>query len=566
MTFKKHAQDGRGVERPPEELRSVSPRLVARIRALFASSLRAVSLLLFGVSAWAQTNGNFNLSVDPASVSVAAGTSATLPIQVSAKPGYGQPIYLMPGGLPEGITLSIPSPVVGGQTVKIEVKASVGVKLQTYSVTVYAAGAGENHSATFSISVLPEGQVVAPPPAPPEPQPVAIAAVPEPPVAAEPDEPLGSHWVASWGASAVTPSNDSGAYYLTNVTVRQIAHLSIGTKTGLRIKLSNALGKDPVSFGSVHVAQWAGDSSNLTSAVLPESDRVVTFEGSASVVIPGGEEVFSDPIALPLPAGADVAVSLYIPRTSNVPATMHPFGNQTAYFSLGDFTGSRTMPNAATDTVRPYLTGIDVDAPGANAIVALGDSLTDGMLSSRDQNLRWTDDLARRLQTASANRVGIVNAGIAGNCVLMNCMGPTTAERFKRDVLSITGVKSVIVLAGANDIGNAPGLTAEQLTEAYKSMVALAHAQNILIYGATIPPFGGSKYFTPVHEKLRQEVNAFVRSANAFDGVIDFDKALAEPENPAYLRSDLNGDKIRPNDAGYQAMADSINLGVFNLR
>jgi len=522
--------------------------------------LRAVSLLFLGLNVFAQTNGNFSLAIDPPTVSVAAGASAILPIQVSAASGYSQPIYLMPGGLPEGITLSIPSPVVGNQAAKIEIKVAVTAKPQTYSLTVYGAGSGENHSASFSISVLPEGSVVAPP----EPQPTPVAAPLDPP--AEPDEPLGSHWVGSWGASAVTPSNDSGAYYLTNVTVRQIVHLSIGTKTGLRIKLSNALGKDPVSFGSVHVAQWAGDSDNLTSAILPDSDRVVTFDGSATVVIPGGEEVFSDPIALRLPAGSDLAVSLYIPRTSNVPATMHPFGNQTAYFSLGDFTGSRTMPNAATDTVRPYLTGVDVDAPGANAIVALGDSLTDGMLSSRDQNLRWTDDLARRLQAASVNKIGIVNAGIAGNCVLMNCMGPNTPERFKRDVLSVTGVNAVILLVGVNDIGNASGLAAQQLIEAYRNMVSLAHLQNILVYGATIPPFGGSTYFTPAHEKLRQEVNAFIRSLGVFDGVIDFDRALADPENSMVLRADFSGDKIRPNDAGYQAMADAIDLAIFSSK
>jgi lysophospholipase L1-like esterase len=141
-------------------------------------------------------------------------------------------------------------------------------------------------------------------------------------------------------------------------------------------------------------------------------------------------------------------------------------------------------------------------------------------------------------------------------------MGPTMAERFKRDVLSVAGVKHLILLAGANDIGNAPDLTAAQLTDAFRGMVALAHAQNILVYGGTIPPFGGSHYFTVSHETLRQEVNAFIRNGGVFDGVIDFDKALADAEHPANLAAKLNGDKIRPNDAGYQAMANAVELGM----
>jgi len=522
----------------------------------------AILLSLFVIEGFAHTNRNFSVVVEPATVSVAAGTSAKVTMKVSATAGYSQPIYLMAGSLPEGVSLAIPSPVVGGQTVTMEVRVTASAKVQTYSLAVYAAGGGENHSADFSVAVQPAGTLPDPPPPPP-----ALETSAEEPVqTANPEEgrtaSLGPHWVGSWGASPVTPSNESGAYYLTNVTVRQIAHLSIGTLRQLRIRLSNALGHDAVSFAAVHVAQWAGDSKTITSAILPATDRVVTFGGSETVAIPGGAEVLSDPIALPLPAGADVAVSLFIPHTSNVPATMHTFGDQTTYFSLGDNTGAAFLPNAATDTVRPYLTGVDVDAPGASAVVALGDSLTDGMLSALDQNLRWTDDLARRLQSAFAGSVGVVNAGIAGNCVVMSCNGPSVPERFKRDVLAVSGVKFLIVLAGANDIGNAPDLTAAQLTDAYSAMVGLAHAQNILVYGATIPPFGGSNYFSTAHEKLRQQVNTFIRGAGVFDGVIDFDKALADPEKPVYLLAKYNGDKIRPNNAGYQAMAEAIDLAM----
>jgi lysophospholipase L1-like esterase len=239
---------------------------------------------------------------------------------------------------------------------------------------------------------------------------------------------------------------------------------------------------------------------------------------------------------------------------------MHTFGDQTAFFALGDSTSSPVLANAATDTVHPYLTGVEMDAPGASAVVALGDSLTDGMLSSKNQNLRWTDDLARQLQMTFADRMGVVNEGIAGNCVVASCMGPSMLERFKRDVSSVAGVKYLILLAGENDIGNAAGLAAKQLTDAYRSMVELAHAQSILVYGATIPPFGGSNFFTAAREKLRQEVNDFIRNGAVFDAFIDFDKALADPVKPAYLLAELGGDKIRPNDAGYQAMANAVDL------
>lgn len=165
---------------------------------------------------------------------------------------------------------------------------------------------------------------------------------------------------------------------------------------------------------------------------------------------------------------------------------------------------------------------------------------------------------------AGLHSVGVVNEGIAGNCIVMNCMGPNIPDRIHRDVLEISGARFLIVQAGGNDIGNVSDLTSAQISDAYKSIVALAHAQGIVVYGATIPPFGGSNYFTAAHEKLRQQINNFIRSAGDFDGVIDFDKTLADPENPEFLRALFNSDKSRPNDAGYQAMAESIDLQLFS--
>jgi lysophospholipase L1-like esterase len=443
-------------------------------------------------------------------------------MQVSVIAGYTQPVYLIPSSLPPGLSMSLPSPVVGNQSVTLTVTASPSIKAQTVPVTIYSASSGETHSATFSI----------------------VVAMPKPV----------EHWVASWGASAVVPSNASGAYYLTNVTVRQIAHLSLGAASSLRIRLSNALGKAAISFASIHVAQWAGNRSNPTSAISPASDRIVTFCGSATLTIAAGTDVFSDPVSLPLPPGSDLAVSFYIPKASNLPATMHTFGNQKAYFALGDSTASTVIPNAVTDTVRPYLTGVDVEASDASAVVALGDSLTDGM--------PWPDSLAQRLD----NRLGIVNEGIAGNCLVVDCMGPRAIARFARDVLTISGVKYLIVLEGGSDIGNSPELTATKLIDAYRTMIGLAHAQGILVFGGTLPPFGGSHALRPAHEQLRQQVNEFIRTGGAFDAVIDFDKALANPENPAVLRPAFDRDHIRPNDAGYQAMANAIGPTLLSAR
>jgi lysophospholipase L1-like esterase len=520
---------------------------------LIKTGLSRAALLscLFFVYAFGQTNPNFNLSMESPSLSLVAGMTATMTMQISAVPGYKQPVYLLASVLPPGVSVDIPSPIVGGQAVTMNLSATAAAVVQTVSVTIYAASSGETHAASFSLSVLPHRVGVEPPKVSPKPKP-----------APEPTAP--SRWVGTWGASAAVPSNESGAYYLTNVTVRQIAHLSIGTARGLRIKLSNALGKFAVTFGVVHVAQWAGNAETLTSAIVPATDRIVTFGGSRAVVLPPGADVVSDRIVLPLLAGGDLAVSFYIPRTSNVPATMHMHGGQTAYFSLGDSAASTVVPNAITDTVRPYLTGIEVETQSATAVVALGDSITDGMLASLNRNARWPDDLARRLEEAFAGEVGVVNSGIGGNCLLTTCLGPSALERFERDVLAVSGVKYLIVLEGGTDIGNAPNLTAEQMIEAYRSLIALAHAHGIVVYGATITPFGGSNYSTAEHEQLRQHLNAFIRAGGAFDAVIDFDKVLANPANPTAILPQFDGDHIHPNDAGYQAMAEAVDLALFN--
>ena len=223
------------------------PTLLVKLIRPRVSRAALLSCLLF-VYASAQTNPNFSLSMESPSLSLVAGMTATMTMRVSAVSGYKQPVYLLASVLPPGVSVDIPSPIVGGQAVTMNLSATAAAVVQTVTVTIYAASSGETHAASFSLSVLPHRAGVEPPVEPPK-------VLPKPKPAPETTAP--SRWVGSWGASAAVPSNESGAYYLTNVTVRQIAHLSIGTARGLRIRLSNALGKFAVSFGVVHVAQWA---------------------------------------------------------------------------------------------------------------------------------------------------------------------------------------------------------------------------------------------------------------------------------------------------------------------
>ena len=397
-------------------------------------------------------------------------------------------------------------------------------------------------------------------------------------------------WVASWGASVSnpSPSYDGGAIDSTlssffgsvdyrlpaQATVRQLAHLSIGANSGIRLRFSNALAAAPATFIAVHVALSAGS----TSAVVPGSDQVVTFNGSASVTIPAGAEAFSDPIALRVAPGADIAISFYTGNDAPSVATVHALSQSTVFYTSGvDATGcmafDSTCPglqvqSVATSLVRPYLSGVEVVAPGSYAVVILGDSITDGVFTAIDANQRWPDYLSARL-IATGSNVGVVNGGIATDCILFGCgYKPKAIDRFQRDVTSVAGVRYLIVFEGVNDIGLQTG-TADELIAAYQDLVARAHSQNILVYGATITPFGNSVYDSPENEQMRQTLNEFIRMPGNFDAVIDFDMVLScgtmspcLPPYPAQIFPAWSSDWLHPNDAGYRAMANAIDLAL----
>ena len=385
-------------------------------------------------------------------------------------------------------------------------------------------------------------------------------------------------WVATWETSPGGPATNLRSFK--NQTLREIVHVSLGGSP-VRVRISNVYGTKPIVVGSTHVGLRRSGSS-----IVPESDRTLRFGGQPTVMIPPGALVVSDPASLNVPANSDLAVSMFLP--GETPAeTMHRAAFQTSYISEGDLTGSPALPvGAEAMTSWPFLVGIDVGrSSSTDAIVAFGDSITDGSGSTRDANHRWTDYLLTRLASAkSRHALAVLNAGIGGNRVVHNgsgplaYAGPSLRTRFDHDVLAQPGVRFVIVLAGINDIG-IPGTSFAPLSEEVSSaeivaslrqVAERAHEHRLRIFAGTLTPFEGSTikgYFTDEREIRRQEVNKLIRSGEGFDGIIDFDNAIADPGHPARIlpRYD-SGDHLHLNDAGYQAMAEVIDLSFFHSK
>lgn len=373
-----------------------------------------------------------------------------------------------------------------------------------------------------------------------------------------------THWVGTWanGPQLTEPANLPPSPGLAGNTLRQIAHVSIGGQR-LRAKFSNAYGTSAIVLNSVRVAVSQGGSGILTS-----SDRALTFGGgSESIAIGPGSAVVSDPFDFNLAPLSDVAVTI---QFGAVPSgiTGHPGSRATSYLQAGNAVSAASLPSAVATEHWYILTGIDAlsDSESA-AIVVLGDSITDGRGSTTNGNNRWPDALARRLlANASTAKVGVLNLGIGGNSVLSGGLGPTALQRFDTDVLGQSGARWLIVLEGVNDIGGSTtAAVANQLTAAYQQFIDKARSSGLLAYGIPILPFGGSSYASAAHESARETVNTWVRTSNAFDAVIDLDAAVRDPANVANLLSMYDsGDHLHLNVAGYQKMADSVDLGLFS--
>lgn len=362
---------------------------------------------------------------------------------------------------------------------------------------------------------------------------------------------------------------------LTNVenqTLRQIAHVSLGGDR-VRVRISNVFGTTPLTIGSAHVA-----IQDTAASIVQRTDREVTFSRQHSVVIPPGQEVASDAIQLDVPKFSNLAISLFVPQAT-VPSTWHEISQQTTYVSpAGDYTGAATMPTQTTAGSFYWLSGVDVEAPSKDfAVVAFGDSITDGMGSTVDANRRWPDYLSERLNGHRGprdGRVGILNQGISGDRVNFDIVGPSARSRFNRDALEQPGVKYVVSMIGINDFGIAAVLgisnqveTADDVIDGLDELIARAHARGLPIYGGTLTPFEGTifpGYFTAENEVKRQAVNEWIRTSAGFDAVIDFDALLRDPSKPTQLLPAFDsGDHLHPSDAGYQAMAEAFDLRLF---
>ena len=380
------------------------------------------------------------------------------------------------------------------------------------------------------------------------------------------------HWVGSWAASQQVPEtqNSLDPQLLHDATLRQIVHLSVGGSE-LRVRVSNAFGTQPLHLTAVHVARPV---SAAGAPIEGGSDTPVMFSGSPDVMIPAGAEYLSDAVAFPVAALSSLAISIHFdqPPTGE---TGHPGSRATSYVARGDMVSATSLPDAKTVEHWYQVSGVDVTSPvQAGAVVTLGDSITDGHGATTNENDRWPDVLAARMQTEKSTRtMGVLNEGIGGNRLLLDGLGPNALARFDRDVLAQTGVRTVIVLEGVNDLGTLTrdhDVSAEEhaalvrrIEDAYSQMIERAHAHGIRVIGATILPYSGSKYYHPGPESEadRQAINAWIREVGHFDAVVDFDKLTRDPAHLDHLLPTYDsGDGLHPGPVGYKAMADAIPL------
>ncbi len=372
-------------------------------------------------------------------------------------------------------------------------------------------------------------------------------------------------WATTWGTAPQFTSTDNlPPAPLANNTLRQFLRVSIGGGL-VRFRFSNAYGTSPVVIQSARLALAAGTPGS--GAIEAATDRGFRFRGAPGAVIPPGGVLWSDPLAFELPALANVGVSVHFGSISSTVITGHAGSRTTSFIQTGDATRSATL-SGATLTDRWYLiAGLEVLTPSASggAVAALGDSITDGRGSTTNGNDRWTDYLAARLAgNAPTAKTGVVNLGIGGTGIAL------AQDRFRRDVLDQTGVRWVILFIGVNDIGAsgaAPATIASTVTAAYTTMASQARARGLKVYGATITPFGGSSYYSTDHETARQTINDWIRTtavtSGVYDACIDFDAAVRDPANPSNLLPAYNSDNLHITPAGYAAMANAIDLGLF---
>lgn len=378
--------------------------------------------------------------------------------------------------------------------------------------------------------------------------------------------PTEDKWIGSWTTSPTSMPVKDG---VSDRTFRSVAHLSLGGMA-LRVALTNQFGTTPLRIGAVHVALSAG-----AGKVQSHTDHTLTFNNQVFVSIPAGSFVLSDPVPMTASDFADLAISVYLPQQTVATPTCHENALSTTYMVSGDAASQLEFSDAKTMTSTCFLESVIVHRADrdAGAVVTLGDSITDGARSTVDTNRRYPDVLAVRLHADKKTaHLAILNEGISGGRVLYEGQGPSTFERFDRDVLAQPGVRYVIYLEGINDIGQVTqeaspekNLTADELIFAATQLVARAHLHGIKVIGATLLPFWSKAVpDQPGWARVRpliEQYNNWVRTSNTFDSVADFNKATADPQDPQVILPLYDsGDHVHPSDAGYKAMADSVDL------
>ena len=387
-------------------------------------------------------------------------------------------------------------------------------------------------------------------------------------------------WIATWAASpqSESPNPREAFVNIDNQTVRERVRVSIGGSQ-IQLRFSNEFGSSPLLIGSATVAVPLDASS-----VKQESIQSVTFGADNSITIPAGAPVLSDPIKFPVTSGAEITVSIYFPKRLTTP-TLHAFAFKHAVVSKhGDFTHAEKIDAAATSTASISVTAVFVPAqPPERLAVAFGDSITDGDGSTVDADNNWPNDLIRRaVKTSKSSALAVVNQGIVGNRLLRDSdiCGVSALARFDRDALVVPGVTHIVLLEGLNDICF-PGAkmdgqyladpaeipSVEDITNAYRQLISRAHARGLKLIGATMTPCEGATiagYYSEAKNATRQAVNKWIRTSGAFDRVIDFDAVVRDPNHPSQLLPKFaSKDHLHPNDEGYKAMADSIDLNLF---
>ena len=373
-------------------------------------------------------------------------------------------------------------------------------------------------------------------------------------------------WVDAWAVSYL-PTIVNGTLQtvpaFSNQTLRLNMFLKLGG-TALRVKLSNRFSTNLLVIGAAHVSLRQGTRG---AEIVPETDRVLTFDGVKTLKLEPGKEVWSDPLDLAVKQHSDLSVSLFLPEAIT-PEAFHPTGLKTQYLAAGDHCGDAALvssgPGSRT-TMYFFVSDVQVMAPAkSQVIVAFGDSITDGAASANDANGSWPDVLSKRLPALpDGTPVGVVNMGIGSNRLLTSdAAGPAGVKRLEDDVLSRPNVSHLILMEGINDISYEQ-VPAEKLIAAYEEVIDKAHAKGIKVFGATLLPIQNSRKDTPANEATRQAVNKWIREARRFDAVLDFEKVVQDPQNPLRIRRDLTGDYVHPNTEGYRLMAESVPLELF---